>query len=321
MNNSNARTDLPPSRTQEASAGVLKIAKFACPANTSQPVRSALAGLAGLCLAAGVCANASAATWSDTFLGLKYGSKFAEPFNPNDIAKTVATFGHASGYKYGSNFFNIDYLMSDKNDPAFAGATHGAREIYAIYRHTVDFGAVSGQAFKVGPIKGLGFTVGFDVNTKNDVGYNSKKQMLVAGPAFFIDVPAGFLTISLLQLWESNAPFDTRSGRGVARYHYDPHPMLSAAWGIPVSAFFFKGVANFITEKGRNEFGGATKAETFIDLSLMYDLAPVFGTPKSSLQAGVGYNYWKNKFGNDAGGPAGSGAFARTPNVKVEYHF
>ena len=257
----------------------------------------------------------------DTFIGVQYGTKFSEPFNRNDIAKTIATFGHASGYKFGSNFFNIDYLMSDKNDPAFAGANHGAREIYAIYRHTLDFGAISGQPLQWGPIKGLGFTAGFDVNTKNDVGYNSKKQMLVAGPAFFMDVPAGFLTISVLQLWESNAPFDTVSGKGVPRYHYDPHPMLSAVWGIPVSMLFFKGVANFIADKGPNEFGAPTKAETFIDLSLMYDLAPVLGTPKNTLQAGVAYNYWKNKFGNDAGGPAGPGAFAKTPTIKLEYHF
>lgn len=286
--------------------------------------RAFLAGLAGMCFAAGPWASVNAATWSDTYVGWKYGSKFAEPFNRSDIAKNVVTFGHASGYKYGSNFFNIDYLMSDKNDPAFFGANHGAREVYIIYRHTLDLGTVTGTPFKLGPIKGLGLTAGFDVNTKDDAGYNSKKQMLVAGPTLFIDVPAGFLNLSLLQLWESNAPYSTFPGpapRGVPRYHYDPHPMLSAAWGIPVSAFFFKGVANFIADKGLNEFREPTKAETFIDFSLMYDLAPVFNTPKSALQVGVGYNYWKNKFGNDAGGAAGPGAFAKTPNVKVEYHF
>ena len=162
-------------------------------------------------LASMLSVSAQAADWSDTSMGLKYGTKFAEPFNSKDIAKTVASFTHVSGYKYGSNFFTIDYLMSSKDDPAFDGATSGAREFYAIYRHTLDIGTVSGSSFKFGPVKGLGFTAGFDVNTKDDAGYNSKKQMLVAGPTLKFDVP-GFLDVSLLQLWESNVTLPSFSG-------------------------------------------------------------------------------------------------------------
>ena len=271
-------------------------------------------------LASRLSVSAQAADWRDTSMGLKYGTKFAEPFNSKDIAKTVASFTHVSGYKYGSNFFTIDYLMSSKDDPAFVGATSGAREFYAIYRHTLDIGTVSGSSFKFGPVKGLGFTAGFDVNTKDDAGYNSKKQMLVAGPTLKFDVP-GFLDVSLLQLWESNAPYSTYTNSGVARYSYDAHPMISAAWGTPVAGFWFKGVANFIASKGKNEFGGATKAETFIDLALMYDLSGPIGAPKNAFQVGLGYNWWKNKFGNDANGAAGRGAFARTPTIRAEYHF
>jgi hypothetical protein len=268
--------------------------------------------------------SATAATWSDTYLGYKYGTRFSEPFNANDIKKHVLTFGHASGYKYGSNFVNIDYLMSDKNDPQhFSANGDGAREVYAIYRHTLDLGAVSGKSMEFGPVKGVGLTAGFDVNTKTDLGYNSKKQMLVAGPTLSFGVPVGFFNVSLLQLWESNAPSGHSRGQpfSTPRYHYDPHPMLSAAWGVPVSSLWFKGVANFIAAKGKSEFNAPTKPETFIDVSLMYDMAPMLGTAKNAIQVGVGYNYWKNKFGNDTSGPAGSGATANTPNLKFEYHF
>lgn len=268
--------------------------------------------------------SAQAANWSDTYLGYKYGTSFSEPFNPKDIKKHVLTFGHASGYKYGSNFVMIDYLMSDKNDPQHVLANgDGAREVYAIYRHTLDLDAVSGRSLGFGPVKGVGLTAGFDVNTKTDVAYNSKKQMLVVGPTLSLAVPAGFFNVSLLQLWESNAPSGDSGGQQFSkpRYHYDPHPMLSAAWGVPVSSLWFKGVANFIAAKGKDEFNAPTKPETFIDVSLMYDMAPVLGTAKSAIQVGVGYNYWKNKFGNDASGPAGSGATENTPNLKFEYHF
>ena len=262
-----------------------------------------------------------AADWSDTSLSYRYGTKFAEPFNKEDITKNIVNLSHASGYKYGSNFFSADLLMSNSKDPAYAGASTGAQETYVVYRHTLDIGKVSGQSFKFGPLRGLGFTAGFDYNTKDDAGYNSKKRMLVAGPTVMFDVP-GFLNVSVLQLWESNAPYSTFSHTGVARYSYDPHPMLTASWGIPLGAgFSFSGFGNYIAAKGKNEFGVGTKPETNIDMQLMYDLSPVVGAANNTFKVGLEYQWWKNKFGNNASGAAGKGAFAKTPMVRAEYHF
>lgn len=278
--------------------------------------RIALA-LAGLTAAA----TGHAADWSDTSIGWRTGSKYAEPFNPADIKKNIFNLNHVSGYKYGSNFFNVDYLMSDKTDPAFAGATHGAREVYIVYRHTLDIEKVSGTSLKFGPMRGLGATAGFDVNTKDDAGYNSKKQMFVLGPTVFVDVP-GFLNVGLLMLWESNAPYSTFSNSGVPRYSYKTHPMLTAAWGIPIadSGFSFEGFMNYIASKGKNEFGGNTKPETNFDGQIMYDVGALAGA-KGKFKLGIEYQYWKNKFGNDHEGPAGKGAFAKTTMLRAEYHF
>ena len=189
-----------------------------------------------------------AADWSDTSIGYRQGSKFAEPFNANDIGKNILNLNHASGYKYGSNFFNADVLLSDSKDPAGAGSTNGAQEIYVVYRHTLDLEKVTGKAMKFGPIRGVGLTAGFDVNTKTDAGYNSKKRMLVAGPTLMFDVP-GFLNVGLLAMWESNAPYNTFSKKSTPRYTYDTHPMLSAAWAIPLgkdTGLSFDGFANHL---------------------------------------------------------------------------
>ena len=53
------------------------------------------------------------------------------------------------------------------------------------------------------------------------------------------DVP-GFLTTSLLALHESHAPSVAFPPTSTVshRYTYDVHPMLNAAWGIPVSALW-----------------------------------------------------------------------------------
>ena len=64
----------------------------------------------------------NAADWSDTSIAWRYGTQFAEPFETNDITKHIVTLTHVSGYKYGTNFFNVDMLYSNNKDPAAIGS-------------------------------------------------------------------------------------------------------------------------------------------------------------------------------------------------------
>jgi hypothetical protein len=258
---------------------------------------------------------AVAADWSDTQMSVRRGAQFAEPFNTKDIGKTIVALTHASGYKYGGNFFNVDFLKSDGNDPGSLGQTSGAQEVYIVYRHTLDLGKLNNTEFKWGPFRGAGIVLGFDVNSKNDVGYNSRKRMLVAGPALMFDVP-GFLNMSLLALNESNAPSGPFPPISLvrSRYTYDMHPMLSFSWGIPVAeGWAFEGYANFIAAKGKSETGADTGPETNIDMQLMYTWG--------QWRAGFGYQYWHNKFGNTSATTGGRGYEAKTAMVKLAYRF
>jgi hypothetical protein len=56
-------------------------------------------------------------------------------------------------------------------------------------------------------------------------------------------------------------------------------------------------------------------------MQLMVDLSAVGGAKPGSFKLGLEYQYWRNKFGNDHKGVAGSGAFAKTPMLRAEYHF
>jgi nucleoside-specific outer membrane channel protein Tsx len=267
------------------------------------------------------CGAAHAAEWSDTSISYRYGNKFAEPYIDRDISKSIINLSSASGYKYGKNYFSVDLLFSSADDPSSAGARTGAREVYVVYRNTLDLGKISGAPIAFGPVRGGGATFGFDFNNKNDAGYNSKKQMLVLGPTLMLNVP-GFLDVGVLAIWESNAPYNTFSHVGTPRYRYKLHPMLAASWGIPFDIgipLSFEGFAEYIASKGRNEFGGPTAPETNIDMQIMYDLSDTVGMAKNTFKIGLEYQYWKNKFGN----PSSSipGAFARTPMVRLEYHF
>jgi hypothetical protein len=275
---------------------------------------------AALALSAGAC---QAADWSDTAAGVRYGTQFHEPYDNNpdgsakDITKTIFSLTHASGFKYGTNFFNVDVLLSDSNDPGGGVAGNpGAQEVYLVYRNMIDFGKVSGKPMKGYGTNGLGLTWGIDLNTKND-GYASKKRMFVIGPTLMMDVP-GFLNLSALLLDESNAPAGISS-----RYHYKTHGALEADWSIPLGSMplSFGGYAMYIASKGTNEFGGPTAPETHIDMKLMWDAGASMGS-KGTFLLGLAYEYWHNKFGNPTTTPgAGNGATASTPMIRAEYHF
>lgn len=273
-------------------------------------------------LFSGVAAHA--ADWSDTSIGYRTGSSYREPVNPEDISKNIVNLTHISGYKYGTNFFNVDLLMSDSKDPAGFGSTDGAQEVYVVYRHTLDLEKVTGTSFKYGPIRDMGLVAGFDFNTKTDAGYNSKKRMLVLGPVAMMDVP-GVLNIGVQWLWESNAPYNTFPGGGATpRYDYTVHPMLNVVWDIPLgkTAFSFEGFGAYIVAKGKDEFGGDTAPETNIDMELMYDASGAMGIKPHTFKLGLEYQYWNNKFGDDNSNPFyQGGAKASTPMFRMEYHF
>lgn len=282
-------------------------------------IRAVCLALAATC----ACGAAQALDWSSNALSWRVGNAHREPFNPNNIRKNIFALTHASGYKYGGNFFNLDLLQSDHNDPRALDDDDGAQEAYLVYRHTLDIGKIRGKDIQFGALRGVGLTLGFDWNSKHDVGYNSRKRMLVAGPTLMWDVP-GFLTTSLLLLRESNAPsgaFPPISNvRG--RYSYDLHPMLSANWGIPVSRLWsFEGYANFIGAKGENEVGADTGPETNIDMQMMFDAGAALGHKKNIFRIGFEYQYWNNKFGNTSLSTGGTGLRARTPMIRAEYRF
>ena len=115
--------------------------------------------------------SVQAADWSDTSIGYRYGTDFAEPFNNSAISKDILNLNHVSGYKYGTNFFNADLLLSDNKDsPTTFGVpseVSAGQEVYVVYRNTVDLSKVTAGSYKFGPVRAMGITAGFDFNTKS----------------------------------------------------------------------------------------------------------------------------------------------------------
>lgn len=261
-------------------------------------------------------ASGGVRAWSDSALGMRVGDRFAEPFNlradgaATDIQKFIVWLTHVAGDHAGTTFANIDVLKSDRRDPIAGQAGRpGALEVYGVFRATVDLGYLANANLAWGPGRSVGLTGGVDLNRKDDE-YGSRKQMVVLGPTWMLDMP-GFVNVSALWLWESNRPDAVGH-----RFTYRGHGALQATFGVPLgqAPVSLNGYAQYIGAKGINEFGSQTASETHVDASLMWNLG--------QHRIGVGHEYWRNKFGNPTHWVGGSnaGATARTWMLRYEVH-
>lgn len=243
-------------------------------------------------LAACAFTQAQAATWSDSFIGYRYGTEFTEPKNDKDVEKNILQFNYVGGHSLGQHFLNIDLLQSDSNDPA-SGDDTGATEAYVTYRNQLHYGKLFGDPLSFGPVKDVALTGGVDLNTKNTEFAPRKRQLLV-GPTFKFDVPVGFMDFSVFYSheWNHNGFKD-----GGSEVEFDDYTQFNLAWKFPFAAgpvpMKFQGFFNYNTAKGND-----TEAEQLSRPSLMADVGKLAWGEENRLWAGIGYEYWRNKFGN-----------------------
>lgn len=269
------------------------------------------------------------AQFHDNSFSYRYGSAFREPAtnNGNDISKNILSFTHVDGgNKLGNNFLNVDLLRSNHGDPANNAPKTGATEVYVVYRHDVSLNKITNsKKFSFGPIKDVLITGGIDLNTKNTT-FAPEKRMPVFGPTVAIKIPKGFWDISLLwdKEWNNNG-LPTEFGVKNHSVTFNSAVMVSSAWGVPFkigkAPLSFEGFALLNSSKGQDGFGRGTKPETLLHPKLMYNVGSLIGE-KHNYSIGVGYEYWRNKFGDDHKLPgfAGKGDFAHTPFVELAIH-
>jgi hypothetical protein len=277
--------------------------------------------------------------WSDNSFHVAYGSAYREPVNPENISKTILSYTHVDGYKWGSQFLNLDFLYSTSGEgdnvqgsgipTVFSGTvpSAGALEVYAVYRNTLSLNKLtSSKKFELGGlVRDVGIVVGVDANTKNHA-FSARKIMPVAGVALALNVP-GFLNLELLanKEWGVNGIV----GRSTS---FDVTPMIAASWGIPLyGPVSFEGFGDVNLPKGTGGPGffyapspaGSGKpfdtvTEVLVHPKLMVDVGTFFGS--KGYQVGVGYEFWLNKFGNDHNQDFTGGSFARTVFGEVAIH-
>lgn len=256
------------------------------------------------------CTGAMAADWSTDSIGYRYAPSGSEPGVSSKVPKNILTFTHVSGDKLGSNFFTIDLLKSSKVDPSNGGAT-GAQEWYGFYQRNFSLSAMTGNKTGYGFAKDLNLTARVDAGTKNTTFAPSPLKLRL-GMSASMPVTAGFWDVGVEAYKETNN--NGIVGKSVS---FKVAPALVSAWAIPVGGVgTFGGFLSIVGPKGKDGFGADTATETLARATFMFD---VMG-PKSGLTAGIGIEYWKNKFGNNnAIASVKNSATSTTPLLLVEY--
>lgn len=263
-------------------------------------------------VAAFAAPTASAADWQDFAVGARYGSNFSEPGIDADIKKVIGNLSYANGWKYGGNFFNVDILQSDHNDPAAGpGSQSGATEFYAIYRGQLSLAKTTGTKLGLPFVRDASLYFGGDLSTKNTAFAPRVRKWLV-GPALNFDVP-GFWDLAVVARGEHN-----HNGIVGKNVRFDTTWGVSTAWliKVPAARGRFTGYFDVIGPKGKDGFGDETKTELHGNAYFLVDVGSFFDK-KDTVFAGVGYEYWKNKFGAN---PPTPGTQQSTPMIAVEFH-
>ena len=218
-----------------------------------------------------------------------------------DIQKYIFGLTHFDVWKYGTNFFNIEYLQSDRRDPpvgAIATAYTGADEVYGLYRGTLSFNALTNsKVFNIGPVKDVSFGFGFDANSKN-TSFAADKKLVVAGPRIDFDVPGVFgVQFNIAHEWNYNGIIGKAVSFRVAPEIEVVYAQPLTFTGLPLS---IAGFTNFVLPKGLDGFKQFTKLEINTETKLVLDIGKVVGYKPGVFDLYVGYKYWLNKFGADS---------------------
>lgn len=258
--------------------------------------------------------------YSDTLIGYRYSDHYSDPGKTKDVAKNILQITHVSSYRLGQNFINLDVFKSDSTDPAKGGGT-GATEFYLTYRNQLQYGKVFDKPLAFGPVKDVALTAGIDLNTKNNE-FASEKRLVVFGPTLKFALPAGFLDASVLYAREWNhCGLNVCSNPGNhTDLLFDPFLQFNLTWGVPFMAgplpLKFQGFYTYSSEKGDDYQNRPTAAEQLMRTSLMLDVGQLGWGEKNVLWIGPGYEYWRNKFGNESG----PGTDVDALSINLEWH-
>lgn len=239
-------------------------------------------GLLGLATA--LAAGAAPAN-AQTEAQFQYGS-LANPFLDTTAATVILTMQHASQWKFGDNFFFVDFI-DDGNDDGF-----NEMDAYGEWYSNLSLGKVTGSELGFGPIADFGLLAGVALGT--DANF---RQWL----------PGARISWSLPRFIFLNTDFmlGIDAGRGLEG---GSPPELENRLVVDVNGLLvFNLAGQSFSVAGHAEYAAATTDELDTDIpasilaqpQLRWDIGQALGGGANGLQMGVEYQYWSSKLGTD----------------------
>jgi nucleoside-specific outer membrane channel protein Tsx len=256
--------------------------------------------------------------FNDTSLGVRDGPWISNPGGgkgSRDVNKIIVNLGYFGVWDYGTNFANVDVLFSNANEPA-NNSPGGSTEFYAVYRGQLSPDKIFGLNTGFGPIQAINFEFGGDAEGEN-TQFAPDKKLLVVGPNFHINMPAGFLDIGVhvSKEWNNNGI----AGRAV---NFSAAPEFEFVWLYPLNftglPLDFRGFMNIVLPKGKDGFGGNTYTEILARPQLQLDIGAMLWHKPHKPDVYLAVEFWQHKFGNSS---ELSGSSEVSPEIGVEVHF
>jgi len=211
-------------------------------------------------------AFAGSAQWSSTNIQYLKGSSY----ELGDDTRSIVTLEHVNGWKYGDNFFFVDITNPDRKGDLTP------TEFYGEISPRFSLSALSGSDLKTGIFKD------FLITTTMEVGESFHNYLY--GLAADLELP-GFKVFQVNWYIRNEITAQTDLGQQVTLVWLLPFDMGSSSW-------VFEGFLDYAYGNKPHEDNIITAPRLLIDVGKFFD-AP------GTLQAGVEYQMWRNKFGID----------------------
>ena len=253
-------------------------------------------------------------TVNDNSVSYAYRFNATDPFVTDHTGKSVVTFTHFDAWAYGTNFFNIDLLKSDINDPSNpcglngfpARGCEGTTEIYGFFRSTLGFKELFGWRFG-NFLTNISFKVGGDANSVNNANAAAKKDV-VGGLQFNFALPWG-ATFNVAPLYYSEKNHGSFITSDASKVDYFSAWRVEGALNVPLgpkgTPLSFGSLFGINGPKGECPPGEClvtavpTKTEIFTQQSITLDVGQLLYRKPNLFSIFVAYVYWQNKFGID----------------------
>ncbi len=261
--------------------------------------------LAGIAFAVATTA-VQAEDWSATEIHLQYGN-LEKAFQGSGggaetDGTTIITFQHAGGWKYGDNFFFIDYLNYGKTEVEEGRGSHSDDEFYGEWYSNFSLGAITGSELKFGPVKDIGLIAGFNFAAEVDTLY------YLPGVRLALNIPGfAFANVDITAYIQngSSAPVDGVSIREDDAFMVDfnwayPFKIGGTSWSIEGHIEYIDGAdqdVRIVVLGGVINNTGERESWILAQPQLRFDLGEAIGGAAGQLYVGLEYQFWKNKLG------------------------